>query len=78
MIGRDICPRHAFLLDLIEEINSGLETGDHILLMMDGNSNMKKSDTDTALREFPFKKSYYNAMVSWAQLLINGILVMCQ
>jgi hypothetical protein len=55
-LGRDICPRQAFLLVLIKAINSGLEKGDHILLMMDGNSNMKNSDIVTALQRISLQE----------------------
>ncbi len=50
-VNRSICPRHAFLTDLREAINQGLEAGDHLIILMDGNSNMKKSDLSTMLQQ---------------------------
>jgi hypothetical protein len=41
-INRDICPRHAFLKDLEVDIKTYLDIGDHIMVMLDGNSNMRK------------------------------------
>ena len=48
-IQRDVCPRHAFLVDLQEELKQALELVDQIVLMMDGNSNMKNSDLRSVL-----------------------------
>jgi hypothetical protein len=45
-IGRDTCPREAFLTDLSEEIVKLQEAGNHLLLMLDGNE-----DTKLQLRE---------------------------
>jgi hypothetical protein len=55
-ISRDICPRKAFIADLEEELTSFLAAGDHIILMIDGNTNMKRGDlyesfTQLSLRE---------------------------
>jgi len=50
-INREICPRHAFLSDLIVDIKKFLDMGDHIILMLDGNSNMKGSDLSRALTQ---------------------------
>jgi len=50
-VNRSICPRHAFLTDLREAINQGLDAGDHLIILMDGNSNMKKSDLSTMLQQ---------------------------
>jgi hypothetical protein len=50
-IKRDICPRKAFIADLVEQLTEFIEAGDHIILMLDGNSNMKNSDLSLALRE---------------------------
>jgi len=51
MIKRDICPRKAFLVDLVEQLKEFMEAGDHIVLMLDGNCNMKHSDLSLALGE---------------------------
>jgi len=48
-IQREICPRQAFLVDLQEELKQALDMGDHIVLMVDGNSNMKNSDLRSSL-----------------------------
>jgi hypothetical protein len=42
--GNPRCPRKAFLQDLCKEINEYLECGDSIILMLDGNSNMRQGD----------------------------------
>jgi len=56
-IGRDICPRQAFLADLTEDITKFMEEGDHIILTIDGNSDMKKSDLSTALNKLSLKEA---------------------
>jgi len=38
------CPRVAFLEDLSEQIKEWINSGDKLILMLDGNSNMKDSD----------------------------------
>jgi hypothetical protein len=35
----------------VEQLTKFIEAGDHIILMLDGNSNMKNSDLSLALRE---------------------------
>jgi hypothetical protein len=47
-VRRDICPRKAFLADLVEDLTDFIEQGDNIILMLDGNSNMKQSDSKMA------------------------------
>ena len=47
--GSDICPRLAFLQDLCSAINEFKETGDNIILLLDGNTDMKNSDLQKAL-----------------------------
>ncbi len=47
--GKPMCPREAFLQDLCHDIGLFLEAGDHIILLIDGNSNMKQSDLKSAL-----------------------------
>jgi hypothetical protein len=59
-IDRQICPRQAFLMDLILELENFLLKGDKIILMLDGNSNMKNSDLSRAL----CKLSLYEAILS--------------
>jgi hypothetical protein len=56
-IGRDICPRQALLIDLLEEIQQIMEEGDHIIVLMDGNSNMKQSDLSKALTHLSLQKA---------------------
>jgi hypothetical protein len=48
-IGRDICPRKAFLLDICSAIQEFKEAGDHIILMLDGNTDMRFSDLQQSL-----------------------------
>jgi len=55
-IQRDVCPRQAFLTDIQEEVNSFLEAGDHIILLIDGNSSMKASDLCTALQRVSLRE----------------------
>jgi hypothetical protein len=43
------CPRKAFLQDLCEDIRNFLEAGDNLILMIDGNTNMRKGDLKEAL-----------------------------
>jgi len=55
-IDRDVCPRHAILKDLEVDIKTFLDAGDHIIVMLGGNSNMRKGDlfnlfTQLSLRE---------------------------
>jgi hypothetical protein len=54
------CPRTAFLEDLAAEISEFLEAGDQIVLLIDGNSNMKDSD----LRNTCIKLSLKEAILS--------------
>ncbi|MFN9981150.1 MAG: hypothetical protein ACK53Y_14585, partial [bacterium] len=55
-INRSICPRQAFLIDLATELKESLTAGDHIILMMDGNSNMKNSDISKKLQELTLRE----------------------
>jgi hypothetical protein len=41
-IDCDICPREAFILDLKQEILLFQEAGHHIILMLDGNKDMRR------------------------------------
>jgi len=50
-IQRDICPRKAFLKDLTKEVTKIKEKGDHLILLLDGNSNMINSNLATALTQ---------------------------
>jgi len=50
-IQRDICPREAFLKDLTKEVTKIKEKGDHLILLLDGNSNMINSNLATALTQ---------------------------
>ncbi len=47
--GKDICPRVAFLQDLCSEIKDFKEEGDHIILLLDGNTDMRRSDLQYSL-----------------------------
>jgi hypothetical protein len=48
-IGRDICPEGSFFLDLCSSISKLKEAGDHIILMLDGNTDMRISDLQQSL-----------------------------
>jgi len=54
-IGRDICPRHTFLLDLIEKITNAVKQGDYIMVLLDGKSNMKGSDIARAFQRLSLR-----------------------
>jgi hypothetical protein len=43
-LNRDTCPREAFLLDLKQDIMKLMEAGHHIILMLDGNEDMRKGN----------------------------------
>lgn len=63
--GSPHCLRKAFLHDLCKDINNFLESGDNIIHMLDGNSNMQQSDLKSALesctlREVILKKHGLN------------------
>ncbi len=46
---KDLCPREAFLHDLCSAIKEFKEQGDHIILLLDGNTGMRRSDLQTSL-----------------------------
>jgi hypothetical protein len=48
-IGKPICPRQAFLRDLRSSIDKFLQEGDQVILLIDGNSNMKAGDLKNML-----------------------------
>jgi len=51
------CPRSAFLQDLSHELKKFLALGDHIVLLIDGNSNMKGSDLSSALASLSLQET---------------------
>jgi len=59
-INREICPCQAFLVDLLHKIKQFMEMGDHIILLIDGNSNMKDSDLSKALTNISLKEAILN------------------
>jgi hypothetical protein len=56
-ISRDVCPRHAFLADLSDELKKFLDLGDHIIILIDGNSNMKGSDLSRAFTQLSLSEA---------------------
>jgi hypothetical protein len=44
-------------VDLVEPLKVFIEAGDHLILLIDGNSNMKNSDLRTALEEIHMKEA---------------------
>jgi hypothetical protein len=81
-ISRNICPQKAFIADLEEELTSFLAAGDHIILMIDGNTNMKRGDlyesfTQLSLREAIIDKHGSNGPATHKRnsnsILIDGI-----
>lgn len=55
--ARDICPRRAFLQDLVSDLTDFIAAGDNIILMLDGNSNMKQSDLTSALKQLDLEEA---------------------
>jgi hypothetical protein len=51
------CPRSAFLQDLGKFLTTALQQGDHITLLMDGNTNMKQSELQDTLGMLGFKEA---------------------
>jgi hypothetical protein len=45
------CPRDAFIQDICNSINKASEEGNDIILLIDGNSNMKDSALKTGLEQ---------------------------
>jgi hypothetical protein len=45
------CPRAAFITDLCEEIRNFKSEGDHIILLLDGNADMRKGELASSLLE---------------------------
>jgi hypothetical protein len=81
-IGRDIYPQKAFIVDLEEELTAFLAAGDHLILMIDGNTNMKRGDMyesfiQLSLREAIIDKHGSNLPATHKRnshsILINGI-----
>ena len=54
--GYQRCPRIAFVEDLKEVLKEFLEAGNQIVLMMDGNCNMRDSDLQRMLNELTLKE----------------------
>jgi 23S rRNA pseudoU1915 N3-methylase RlmH len=55
-IARDICPRRAFLVDLCEAISIAMEAGNYVVLLIDGNSDMKRSVLSKALQQISLRE----------------------
>jgi hypothetical protein len=60
-VNRDVFPREAFIIDLRDEILQLQETGTHLIIMLDGNEDMRsghlsKALTSLHLREAIFQK----------------------
>jgi hypothetical protein len=51
------CPRAAFLLDLRQVVAEVLQQGEHIILMLDANSQLKQSDLQSALEALKLKQA---------------------
>jgi hypothetical protein len=49
-IARDICPRRAFLTDLVSDLMEFISAGDNIILLLDGDCSMKNSDLVVAFQ----------------------------
>jgi hypothetical protein len=52
-----MCPRKVFLSDLCDLIKEFIDTGDHIILLIDANTNLKRSDPQQALQELSLKEA---------------------
>jgi hypothetical protein len=55
--GDNRCHRVAFLEDLIQMLRASLQQGIHIILLTDGNSNMKNSDLQVTLQGLDMKEA---------------------
>jgi hypothetical protein len=84
-INQDICPREAFITDLTEEITKFKANGDHVVVMLDGNEDMRRGDiqchfTNLQLRELSYKNMECNLLPPIAeiqktsQLMVYGLL----
>jgi hypothetical protein len=51
------CPREAFIQDICKSINKANEEGNHIILLIDGNSNMKDSALKIGLEQSHLKEA---------------------
>ncbi len=56
-IGKPQCPRKAFPQDLCQDLNQFLEAGDNIILMLDGNTNMRQGNLKNALEACSLKEA---------------------
>jgi hypothetical protein len=56
-IDRNICPREAFLIDLRAEIINFQEAGHHIILMLDGNEDMRRGRLSNTLQSLQLREA---------------------
>lgn len=56
------CPREAFIQDICKEIHRASEEGNHIILLIDGNSNMKDSKLQKTWKYAICPRSFYRGM----------------
>jgi hypothetical protein len=47
----NLCPKKVFLSDLCDLIKEFIDSGDNIILLIDANTNLKRSDLQQALKD---------------------------
>jgi hypothetical protein len=55
-MDRNICPRIAFVDDLSSQITLMMEQGDHVIVLIDGNSNMKAGNMSITLQALTLRE----------------------
>ncbi len=55
-IGRNACPRKAFLTDLALDINKFKTEGCHIIVMLDGNEDMQRGQVSNTFQELQLRE----------------------
>ncbi len=56
-INREVCPREAFIIDLRNEILQLQETGSHLIVMLDGNEDMRSGHLSKALKSLNLREA---------------------
>jgi hypothetical protein len=55
-IGRDMCPRNAFIIDLKQDLSLLMEAGHHVILMLDSNEDMRRGPVSQALQDLQLQE----------------------
>jgi len=51
MLKDDVCPWHAFVRDIGKELDAWLEMGNHIVIALDANEDMRQGPVSDAFRK---------------------------